>query len=44
MEYDKRIIPERSNINFDLILHMHNCIFLVRQGTEDEFEAQPKRM
>lgn len=32
----------RSKIYSDL-LHMHNCLFLITQVAEDEFEAQPQR-
>lgn len=44
MECGKIITPVRSKINSDLILHIHDSIFLVKQVAEDEFEAQPKRI
>lgn len=33
----------RNKINSDLLLHMHNCLFVIPQVAEDELEAQPRR-
>lgn len=37
-----KIMTVSGRIKSDL-LHRHNCLFLIRQEAEDEFEAQPKR-
>lgn len=44
MECGKIVTPMKSKLISGLILHVHDCIFLVRRIAEDEFEAQTKHV